>query len=264
MSFTRPSSSSEAAVGTRATTDTRPSPSTSFPSAAKGVDYFQSAVTTGRSLVEGIPSHDEVYTPAGPLYDIVGPTELIVTGRLVMLLLGIGTVLVSGLLGGSALRPADGLGGGAACRLLSVVRPPRLLCDGRHAHDVFRGAGALFRRTVSPVGAGRRKRLGPACAFPRVRSRSCRRSGGGLQVLGDRSRARRTHRRARRGADRYRVPSRSVRGVRCRSPDRPRPGSCRRSRCAFTRSSAPCGSRPGCTSTYGSHAVVLADRGSDV
>ncbi|MBP9824386.1 MAG: phospholipid carrier-dependent glycosyltransferase [Thermoanaerobaculia bacterium] len=76
--------------------------------AAKGVDYFQSAVTTGRSLVEGIPSHDEVDTPAGPLYDILGPTELIVTGRLVMLLLGIGTVLVTGLLGGSLFGPRTG------------------------------------------------------------------------------------------------------------------------------------------------------------
>ena len=76
--------------------------------AAKGVDYFQSALTTGRSLVEGIPSHDEVDTPAGPLYDILGPTELIVTGRLVMLLLGIGTVLVSGRLGGSLFGPRTG------------------------------------------------------------------------------------------------------------------------------------------------------------
>ncbi len=68
-------------------------------SAAKGVDFLERAVTPGRSLVQEIPSRDEVFTPAGRLYDIVGPTDLIVTGRFVMLFLGVGTVLVSGLLG---------------------------------------------------------------------------------------------------------------------------------------------------------------------
>ena len=76
--------------------------------AAKGVDCFQRAVTTGRSLVDNIPSPDEVFTPDGPLYDIVGPTELIAAGRLVMLFLGVGTVLVSGLLGRTVFDPRTG------------------------------------------------------------------------------------------------------------------------------------------------------------
>jgi len=67
--------------------------------AAKGVDFFQRAVTTGGSLVEDLPAPDDVVPPAGRVYDILGPIDLIVTGRLVMLFLGLGTVVVSGLLG---------------------------------------------------------------------------------------------------------------------------------------------------------------------
>jgi len=77
-------------------------------SAANGVNLFQRAVTTGRSLVDELPFSNEVFTPAGRLYDIIGPTDLIWTGRLVMLLLGIGTVLASGLLGRTVFDPRTG------------------------------------------------------------------------------------------------------------------------------------------------------------
>ncbi len=77
-------------------------------SAARGVDLVQRVVGMDGSLAQKLPSSDEIFTPSGRLYDIIGPSDLIVTGRLVMLLLGIGTVLASGLLGRTVFGPRTG------------------------------------------------------------------------------------------------------------------------------------------------------------
>ncbi len=76
--------------------------------AARGVDFFQRHLSSGRSIVAEMPSREEVFTPAARRYDIVGPPGLIVTGRVVMLILGLGTVVFTGLLGGAVFGPRTG------------------------------------------------------------------------------------------------------------------------------------------------------------